>query len=234
MYWCLHNNEVIFSFLGHSDLITDICLSPISDLFITTSRDKTSRLWDLNNRKCLSIFQESNHAVFDNTGKVIASVTFESDKNNDKIINFINLYATENVLQGPFKVFKIDSNNEIKEMKFSNDGLFLICTTIENVILIVDSFDGIILKTLQGEINESDMYFKADISPDSKYVASGSESGQVHVWNVSDGKVITSLNCHPQASNCVKFSPKHSMLASSCKNLVLWHPDIKSNNQNNY
>jgi COMPASS component SWD2 len=225
MYWCLHNNEVIFSFLGHSDLITDICLSPINDLFISTSRDKTSRLWDLEQRKCICIFQESNHAVFDDTGKVIASVTFENDKGN-KIMNYINLYATDNVLHGPFKVFKIDSGNEIKEMKFSNDGTFLICTTIDNTIIVVDSFDGKILKTLSGEINESDIYFKADISADSKYIVSGSESGQVHIWNVNESKLVTSLYCHPQASLFVKFSPKHCLLASSCKNLVLWHPDI--------
>lgn len=227
MYWCLHNNEVIYSFLGHSDSITDICLNPINDLFITTSRDKTSRLWDLNNRKCICIFQESNHAVFDDTGKVLASVTYENDKNSEKIINYINLYATENVLQGPFKVFKIEANQEIKEMKFSNDGNFLICTTIDNVILIVDSFEGKILKVLQGEITESDIYFKADISADSKYIVSGSESGLVHIWNVSEGKLVKSLNCHPQASMFVKFSPKHCLLASSCKNLVLWHPDIQ-------
>lgn len=227
MYWCLHNNEVIFSFLGHSDLITDICLSPITDLFITTSRDKTSRLWDLKERKCLCIFQESNHAVFDDSGKVIASVTYENDKSQDKIINYINLYATENVYQGPFKVFKIDSGNEIKEMKFSNDGNFLICTTIENAILVVDSYEGKILKTLQGEINESDMYFKADISADSKYVVSGSESGQILIWSVAEGKLITTLTCHPQATSFVKFSPKHCLLATSCKNLVLWHPDVK-------
>ena len=228
MYWCLHNNEVIFSFLGHSDLITSICLSPITDLFITTSRDKTSRLWDLKERKCLCIFQESNHAVFDDTGKVIASVTFENDKTQEKIINYVNLYATESVLNGPFKVFKIDSGNEIKEMKFSNDGNFLICTTIDNVILIVDSFEGKILKKLQAEINESDLLFKADISADSKYVVSGSESGKLFIWSVADGEVVATLNCHPHSTTFVKFSPRHCLLASSCKNLVLWHPDVNN------
>jgi len=227
MYWSLHNNEVIFSFLGHSDLITSINMSPITDLFLTTSRDKTSRLWDLKQRKCLCIFQESNHAVFDSSGKVIASVTFENDKSQEKVINYINLYATDSVENGPFKVFKIDSGNEIKEMKFSNDENFLICTTIDNMILVIDSFEGKVLKKLTADINESDIHFKADISPDSKYIVSGSENGKIFIWNVNDGEVVTTLNCHPQSTTFVKFSPKHCLLASSCKNLVLWHPDIK-------
>jgi WD40 repeat protein len=239
MYWNLHNNEVLFSFLGHSDVITDISMSPINDYFLTTSGDKTSRLWDLDKRKCLCILQESNHAVFDDTGKVIASVTYANEK-GEKIINYINLYATENILQGPFKVFKIESGNgndinikEIKELKFSNDGAYIICTTVEDCILIIDSFDGKILKKLQAEINETESYFKVDVSPDSKYVVSGSDSGQIHIWNISSGELITSLDCHPQASHYVKFSPKHCLLASSCKNLVLWHPDFNLKDNNN-
>jgi len=104
MYWNLHNNEILYSFLGHSDKITDININPLNDLFLTSSSDNTSRLWDLTKRECICIFQDSNHAVFDNTGKVIASVTFETDKNTDKITNYINLYAVDTVTKGPFKV----------------------------------------------------------------------------------------------------------------------------------
>jgi WD40 repeat protein len=84
-------------------------MNPVDDTFLTTSRDKTSRLWDLSKRNCLCIFQDSNYATFDDSGKVIASVTSESDKSSDKIINYINLYASDSVLKGPFKVFKIEN-----------------------------------------------------------------------------------------------------------------------------
>ena len=50
MYWCTHNNQILYSFLGHSDLITDLSMNPFNDLFISTSNDKTSRLWDLNKK----------------------------------------------------------------------------------------------------------------------------------------------------------------------------------------
>lgn len=69
MYWCTHNNKILYSFLGHSDIITDLCINPFNDLFMSTSNDKTSRLWDLNKKKCLCIFQDSQCAVFDNTEK---------------------------------------------------------------------------------------------------------------------------------------------------------------------
>ena len=40
MYWLLHNNEILFSFQGHSDVITELNLNPNNDLFISTSLDK--------------------------------------------------------------------------------------------------------------------------------------------------------------------------------------------------
>lgn len=228
MYWCLHNNEVLFSFLGHSDLIFDISLNPVNDLFLTTSRDKTSRLWDLAKRSCICIFQDSNFSTFDDTGKVIASVSSESDKNSDKIINYINLYNAESVDDGPFKVFKIDSiSSEIKQLKFSNDGSIIVCTTIDNIILILDAWEGEVKNKLTGDINEGDTFLKADISADSNYVAIGSESGDVLIWNVNTGNLVTTLECHPLTSLCVKFSGKHSLLATACINLVLWHPSIE-------
>jgi COMPASS component SWD2 len=226
MYWCLHNNEVLFSFLGHSDLIIDLSMNPTNDLFLSTSRDKTSRLWDLSRKICLCIFQDSNWATFDDTGKVIASITSDTEKGSDKVFNYINLYNTESVLKGPFKVFKIDMvTTEIKQVKFANDGTFMICTTNENLILVVDAYEGSIVNRLTGDINESDALIKADVSADSKYIASGSENGNILIWN-KDGNLVSSLDCHPQISNVAKFSPKFSLLASACTNLVLWHPSL--------
>jgi WD40 repeat protein len=227
MYWCLHNNEVLFSFLGHSDLITDITMNPINDKFLTTSRDKTSRLWDLGKKSCDCIIQESNFATFDDTGKVIASVSYESNEKSMKSqVNFINLYETEWISKGHFKIFKLEEP-EIKQLKFTPDGQHLICTTSDNLILVLDAYEGHIIHRLTGEISENDIYLKIDISADSQYVASGTESGNVIIWSINTGKEVTTLECHPQTTNCVKFSPKYSILATACSNMVLWHPSIE-------
>jgi hypothetical protein len=59
----------------------------------------------LNKRECICILQDSNFAVFDSTGKVIASTTTDFDKTSDKkTTNYINLYDSEKVNDGPFKV----------------------------------------------------------------------------------------------------------------------------------
>jgi COMPASS component SWD2 len=216
------------SFLGHSDLIFDIAINPINDLFLTTSRDNTSRLWDLNKRECLHIIQDSKFASFDDSGEVIASVTTELDKISDKTTTYINLYDVKN-LEKAFKVFKIDEfQSDIKQIKFTNDGTSIICSTTDNFIHVVDAYDGTYMSKLSAEFNDSDI-FKLDISADSKYVACGTENGNVLIWNLNTGKNVAILECHPLTTSCVKFSPRHTLLASGCINLVLWHPSIELN-----
>ena len=146
MYWCTHNNQILFSFLGHSDLITDLSMNPFNDLFLSTSNDKTSRLWDLNKKKCLCIFQDSQCANFDNTGKVLASVTYKLDKETERYENFINLYNIEkpetiNENNPPFDVFSIKSSGFIKKIKFTNNGDYLIAIT-DNYLFIIDAITG--------------------------------------------------------------------------------------------
>lgn len=104
--------------------------------------------------------------------------------------------------------------------------------TNSEYITIFDSFTGDILGKLFGDISEGDMAFKAEFTPDSRYVISGSESGKILIWNIekerlasnTDKKnnILVALDAHPQTANYVKFSPKHLVLATACSNLLLW------------
>jgi COMPASS component SWD2 len=222
MYWCTHNNKILYSFLGHSDIITDLCINPFNDLFMSTSNDKTSRLWDLNKKKCLCIFQDSQCAVFDNTGKVLASVTYSMDKETERYENFINLYNIENPEsindEKPFDVFSIKSNGFIKQIKFSNNGDYLIGIT-DNYLFIIDAVGGKILHEM--EIN--DEINTVDITPDSKYVALACASGNVLIYSI-EGKLIKTLEFHTKNCECITFNPRYAIMATADTNLVFWIP----------
>jgi COMPASS component SWD2 len=221
MYWCTHNNRILFSFLGHSDIITDLCLNPFNDLFISTSNDKTSRLWDLEQKKCLCIFQDSQCAVFDNTGKVLASVTYSMDKETERYENFINLYnieKIENIMEKPFDVFSIKSDGFIKKIKFSNNGDYLIAIT-DNYLFIIDAVGGKIIHEM--EINDEINTF--DITPDSKYIGLACASGNVLIYS-DKGKLIKTLEFHTKNCECIAFNPRYLIMATADTNLVFWIP----------
>ena len=39
MYWSLHDNNILCSFIGHSDMITQIDLNPADSTFVSCARD---------------------------------------------------------------------------------------------------------------------------------------------------------------------------------------------------
>jgi len=80
---------------------------------------------------------------------------------------------------------------------------------------------------------------EASFTPDSKYVVSGifqffqsvskvflpgSEDGAVIAWNIESGQEVARLEGHLKPSMNVKFNPSHVLMASGCKNLILWLP----------
>ena len=48
LYWSIHENAVIKIFKGHTDQICNLQISPKDDTFLTSARDQSVRLWDLN------------------------------------------------------------------------------------------------------------------------------------------------------------------------------------------
>lgn len=46
-YHSVFDNKTLRNFRGHSDIVTDISMSPVNDMFLTSSDDRTCRLWDL-------------------------------------------------------------------------------------------------------------------------------------------------------------------------------------------
>lgn len=223
MYWCIHNNQILYSFLGHSDIITDLSMNPFNDLFLSTSNDRTSRLWDLNKKKCLCIFQDSQCAAFDNTGKVLASVTFNMNKETERYENFINLYNIENPdmindNDKPFDVFSIKSGGFIKKMKFTNNGDYLIAVT-DTYLFIIDAVGGKILH--ETEINDEINTF--DVTSDSKYIGIACASGNVLIYSM-EGKLIKTFEFHTKNCECLVFNPRYMIMATADSNLVFWIP----------
>lgn len=62
-------------------------------------------------------------------------------------------------------------------------------------------------------------------SPDGRWIAAGSEAGQVNVWGVEDGSLAYTLQGHEGPVNSVAFSPDGALLASgsSDQSVQLWN-----------
>ena len=134
------------------------------------------------------------------------------------------MYSIEESEGGPFVDWCKDYN-EIKMIKFSPSGQYMLLATSDNLIVMVDAIEGHEKMRFSSFMNESSI-IECCFSPDSHFVASGSENGLVHVWGV-DGKEVAKLSSHVEKVSCLKFSPTRCMLASAGRNVTLWVPDTK-------
>ena len=63
--WNIEQKQLMRIIYGHQSTVTDIHFNPNSDLLLTTSRDGTARIWDLNDsRKLPVILDDHNDWVF--------------------------------------------------------------------------------------------------------------------------------------------------------------------------
>ena len=139
MYWSLHDNNILCSFIGHTDSITAIDLNPSDSSFLSCSKDGTTRVWEYQKKQCLIKFNKSRTACFDNMGKLLACLFVKAGSGgyNDQqeggaqsLDQMIHLFNTENYKDKPFATFTIENETkEIKSMKFSPNGKYVLLGT---------------------------------------------------------------------------------------------------------
>lgn len=111
-YWNLYDNKILRKFRGHTSTVYEIDMCPTEDLFLTASKDRTVRLWNLQQAGCLakmdlpkdSVGTHSNpRAVFDSTGMVFM-VMAEMARGEG---HYIHLYDARNYQGGAFSELKL-------------------------------------------------------------------------------------------------------------------------------
>lgn len=66
----------------------------------------------------------------------------------------IHLFNTENYKDKPFQTFTIENETkEIKSMKFSPNGMYVLLGTRDNTILLLDAFKGTMVQRFEGQFN---------------------------------------------------------------------------------
>ncbi|XP_055331284.1 WD repeat-containing protein 82-like [Paramacrobiotus metropolitanus] len=221
-YLNLPENKYITAFTGHTNKVVQLALSPVDDKFISSSMDRTIRIWD-HRVGCAGVLQNlsaSPIVAFDPEGLVFAAGA--SVEHEQRVM----LYDMRNYHEGPFNIFRYpeDRDCDWSIMKISPNGRYmLICTNGLNVY-VMDSFTGVCLLILKGHTNRG-LNLEASFTPDSKYVIIGSSDGKIHIWSLRTGRSVGILQ-HKQKEPVVRvqFAPSNMLIASAYSKLSLWLP----------
>ncbi len=191
-------------FVGHTAAVTSTFFSNDGQYILSTSYDKTIKLWDASNGVCLKTFYgHSNHvnkAVFNHDLSKIASCSDDKtviiwDIDSLKILN--TLYGHE---------------NGVYSVAFSPDGKHLLSSSRDKTIRIWDVVTGECLKVLKGH---EKMVECAVYSPDGQKIVSASADRTVKVWDANRGVCIKTLFGHQKNVQSVEFSPDGRYIVSA-------------------
>jgi COMPASS component SWD2 len=138
-YLSLHDNCFLRYFRGHRDRVVSLCVSPVADTLVSASLDATVRMWDLRVAPCQGVLRVAGGravAAYDPSGMVLAVAAGGGD---------VRLFDVRGYDRGPFASARVDvasssSAAEWSSAQFSDDGRFLLLSTGDNTLLLVDAF----------------------------------------------------------------------------------------------
>lgn len=195
--------------------------SPINDTIVSTSLDKSVRIWDLKSPNCQGMVHLPSPGLVnvDPQGLIFA-IGFNN--------SYIKLYDFKTYDKGPFSTFNVFSKGnpgsfEWKLMKFSPDGSKIALMTNKNMLHMVDSFNGELLYTFtdfQNQSGTADFTF----TPNGKFGICGSSNGKLTIFDVETGNTYATKNTQHVNVSKIAFNPVYALLATAETFIDLWLP----------
>jgi WD40 repeat protein len=192
----------------------------------TKSQGVRVMLWDVASGKALQEFHPT------------ASVTclaFNPDGTTISAGETGSLIWTWNLISGK-KTAQFQSNAPILAFAMSGDGKLLAYGSTASNFGVFDLVTGKPTPSLNEKTtSKSDTphrgsVFSVAFAPDGKVLATGSEDQTIKMWDVTSGKVLTTLRSHTGGVTSVAFSPDGELLASGGEDQTIRLWDVSEGN----
>jgi len=199
--WDAQTGQEQLTLAGHADWIFGLAFSPDGTHLVTTSLDRTARVWDIGwDIESLTLPGTGHLVSYNPDGNTLA--TDEANGN-------LQLWDSRSGEQ-----LSTLSGNEgsIYSLDFSPDGQRLVSGSIAPDAYVWDLAQEKIIQTLLGHsLDVRDVAF----SPGGKWIATASFDGTARLWDAGTGKSVLTLEGHDGLVVGVAFSPNGNRLATS-------------------
>lgn len=201
---------------GHTETVTALALSPDGKTFVTGSRDKSIRVWDLNTTKVIRMLQGHNDEI--------TSLAFSKDG-----MQLASASKDQNI-----RVWSLSSSDEHRNFAghegyvwsaaFTNDGKFFASAGADRTIVIRNTITGEVVKKIDAhKLAVTALAF----NPDGSQLVSAGGDQLVKLWNAKTGELIREFKGHTSAVMAVVFSSdgKQILSGGADKEARLWDVD---------
>lgn len=211
-------------FIGHHNYVYSIAFSPKGNMLVSGSYDEAVYLWDVRAARVMRSLPAHSDPVggvdFVRDGTLIVSCS------HDGLIRVWDT-ATGQCL----RTLVHEDNAPVSNVMFSPNGKYVLAWTLDSCVRLWDYIDGKgkCVKTYQGHRNEKYSLsgafgtYTAAAEPsrskstrvDYAFIASGSEDGNVVLWDVSSKNVLQRLSGHTEPVLSVDTHPSLKLIVSA-------------------
>ena len=204
-----HTGKELNLFLGHTEGVDNVVISPDNSLLASDSEDIKITLRDLKTGDLKLTL--SGHTAG------VSTLTFSQDGQklisggDDELIHFWDVATGKQILT-------IAGHAEgVSEVMCSPNDEILASYGSDKMIHLWNAHTGEFLHTL---IGHTDSISSISFSPDSKLLASGNQDGKIRIWDTKTGKLGNTITATTDTDgvNAVVFSPDGKTLVSNNDN----------------
>ena len=185
---------------GHEDTVRHLAFSPDGSLLVSTSWDKTAKLWDVETGALRADHRFEDvvwHAVFDPSGTKLATACRSGA-------------ATVFDIAGGSEPKKLPHSAALRVVRFGPDGRKLATGSENGSVTIFDTFGDWKRTSCEGH---AAMVLEAQFTPDGRRLLTMAEDGTTRVWDVETGRLLLTRALYT-GGNWLAFEP-HGYYAAS-------------------
>lgn len=212
--WDANSGRIRHTLTGHIDKVCAVDVSKFSSRHVVSAAyDRTIKVWDLQKGYCTNtiIFHSNcNSLSFSMDGLTICSGHVDGN---------LRLW---DVQTGKLMSEVAAHSQAVTSVSLSRNGNMILTSGRDNLHNLFDIRTLEICGTFRANANRvASNWSRSCISADDSYVTAGSVDGSVHIWSVSNAKMVSTLKEHTSPVLCCSWSGLGKPLATSDKSGII-------------
>ncbi|KAL3512649.1 hypothetical protein ACH5RR_025366 [Cinchona calisaya] len=214
LVWDASSGRARHTLTGHVDKVVAVDVSKFSSRHVVSAAyDRTIKVWDLSKGYCTNtiLFHSNCNALsFSMDGQTICSGHADGnlrlwDIQTGKLLSEVAAHSLP-----------------VTSLSLSRNGNVILTSGRDNVHNLFDMRTLEVCGTLRANGNRvASNWSRSCLSSDDSYVAAGSADGSIHIWSISNAKIVSTLKEHTASVLSCSWSGLGKPLASSDKNGVV-------------